>query len=1213
MRSETLFTNANNQPSFKILILLIGVLFLSACGEGGNNTSTPFGNSTNYTISGTVSGLTGSGLVLQNNLGDNLSISTIGAFSFATALTDGSAYSVSVLTQPNTPAQTCSVTNSVGTITGANISNILVDCIDDTIITPTYTVSGTISGLTGSGLVLQNNLGDNLSISTIGAFSFATALTDGSAYSVSVLTQPNTPAQTCSVTNSVGTITGANISNILVDCIDDTIITPTYTVSGTISGLTGSGLVLQNNTADDITITAGATSFNFPASLADLSAYDVTVLTQPSTPNQTCTVASGAGSIAGANITNVAVTCVDDPINTYTISGSITGLTGSGLVLENNARYDLGIAGGTSFSFPEPFADGSTYAVSVATQPTAPAQTCTVTTGTGTITGANITNIAIGCVDDLPLTSHTISVSVSGLTGSELILQNNLGDDLSIFANGPFSFASALNDRELYHVTVSGQPLAQHCTIANAIGKLSGADINDIQVTCVDIFASRQGIMESSLFGGSQTMGIAVGDVNGDGKPDVVIANDGHVNEVWFNDGERFVDSGQALDRSTNPDIPAQTFSIALGDIDGDGDLDIFSGDTSWHSIWVNDGTGFFTQTNQTPNGGPWELVVGDIDNDGDLDYVSADFNSDGLSPGGISVFTNNAIGFDGFPIGNGVFGNTQSFGTSDTSGIALAYINNDLFLDIVSGNTNSQGNRIWFNNGDGTFYDSGQSLGTASTSSIAAGDIDGDGDMDIVAGNGTTGASAANTVWRNDGLGNFTDTGQALGNSTSYAVVLEDINGDGNVDLLVGNNRQPLTNNGQPNKVWINDGTGNFTDSGQALGGEKTRSLKLADLDLDGDLDMVAGNADQQANVVYTNDGNGVFADVTQPSGLNDSTVSISLGDIDDDGDLDKVMADSWGDVRVRLNDSNGSFTEIAPPAYGEFSDSALADVDGDGDLDLALGAPASSMDGYIYPNLIYINNGSGVFTDTGQRLADGATESIAFGDIDADGDIDLVAGNEGANKIWLNDGAGLFYDSGQSLGAAWTWDIDLADIDGDSDLDIIAANVSGSSAIWLNDGFGVFTNSGQTPSSADSISLGDIDADGDLDLVMARGGSNRVWFNNAGSFFDSGQILIIDKGFTSAIELGDMDNDGDLDIVNGVQGVGGLTALPNKIWLNNGSGIYSDSNQTLGSDGTSSIALGDIDGDSDLDIVTGTYSGEFTGNYPESNRIYRNLSFTK
>ena len=162
-----------------------------------------------FTVGWTVTGLTGSGLTLRNNGGDNLAVSLDGAFTFATSIASGSPYSVSVFAQPSSPSQTCSVTNGAGTVTNANITNVAVNCV-----TNTFTVGGTVTGLTGSGLILQNNGGDNLAVSGAGAFTFATAIASGSAYNVSVFAQPSSPSQTCSVTNGAGTVTSANITNV---------------------------------------------------------------------------------------------------------------------------------------------------------------------------------------------------------------------------------------------------------------------------------------------------------------------------------------------------------------------------------------------------------------------------------------------------------------------------------------------------------------------------------------------------------------------------------------------------------------------------------------------------------------------------------------------------------------------------------------------------------------------------------------------------------------------------------------------------------------------------------------------------------------------------------------------------------------------------------------------------------------------------------------
>ena len=233
-----------------------------------------------YTVSGNVSGLSGIGLVLQNNGTDNLSLNASGGFTFSTALNDGSNYSVSVQTQPGTPAQSCVVSNGSGTISGANVANVAVSCT--TIPVQSYSVSGSVSGLSGSGLVLQNNGADNLSINTNGSFTFPGVLNDGSNYSVTVQTQPGTPAQTCNVSSGSGTINSSNITNVSVSC---TTVTQNYSVSGSVSGLSGTGLVLQNNGADNLSITTNG-SFTFVTALTDGIGYNVTILSQPTSPSQ---------------------------------------------------------------------------------------------------------------------------------------------------------------------------------------------------------------------------------------------------------------------------------------------------------------------------------------------------------------------------------------------------------------------------------------------------------------------------------------------------------------------------------------------------------------------------------------------------------------------------------------------------------------------------------------------------------------------------------------------------------------------------------------------------------------------------------------------------------------------------------------------------------------------------------------------------------------
>jgi subtilisin family serine protease len=272
-------------------------------------------SATTYTVGGTVSGLTGTGLVLKLNGGSDLSVSANGAFTFAGGLTTGTAYAVTVGTQPT--GQVCTVANGTGTIASANVTNVAVTCA----VAATYTVGGTVGGLTGTGLKLKLNGGSDLSISANGAFTFPGGLTTGTAYAVTVGTQPS--GQTCTVANGSGTIGSANVTNVTVTCSSAS---TTYTVGGRVRGMTGSGLVLQLNGSTTLPMSANGL-FVFTGGLPDGTAYAVTVATQPtSTPPQACTVANGSGTIAGANVTNVEVTCA----NTITDRIFQDGFEGSG-------------------------------------------------------------------------------------------------------------------------------------------------------------------------------------------------------------------------------------------------------------------------------------------------------------------------------------------------------------------------------------------------------------------------------------------------------------------------------------------------------------------------------------------------------------------------------------------------------------------------------------------------------------------------------------------------------------------------------------------------------------------------------------------------------------------------------------------------------------------------------------------------------------------
>jgi hypothetical protein len=457
---------ADFMMEFRILLISLPLIALSACGGGG--TTPP--STTTYTIGGTVSGLGSSAsVILLDNGGDALTVTANGAFTFATSLAGGAAYAVTVGTQPI--GENCTVSGGSGTVGTANVTSVAITCVADT-----YTIGGTVSGLgSGASVVLLDNGGDALTVTANGVFTFATPLTSGAAYAVTVGTQP--AGETCTVSGGSGTVGTANITSVAVSCAA---VVAKYTIGGTVSGLSASAsVVLLDNGGDALTVSANG-AFTFKTPLLGGAAYAVTVGTQPT--GETCSLSGGSGMVGAANVTSVTVKCV---AATYNITAQITNLLGTiGVSLNGGATVSVTNPTGTpaseSIIFPN-VVTGTTYTVTVTTQPTG--YTCATSDGTGTVGSANVTvNIACTAKPTYSITVQitnllgTIGVSLNG--GATASVTNPTGTPASesiIFPN--------VVTGTMYTVTVTTQPTGYTCTTSDGTGTVGSANVT-VDIAC---------------------------------------------------------------------------------------------------------------------------------------------------------------------------------------------------------------------------------------------------------------------------------------------------------------------------------------------------------------------------------------------------------------------------------------------------------------------------------------------------------------------------------------------------------------------------------------------------------------------------------------------------------------------------------------------------------------------------------------------------------
>ena len=333
-----------------------------------------------------------------------------------------------------------------------------------------------------------------------------------------------------------------------------------------------------------------------------------------------------------------------------------------------------------------------------------------------------------------------------------------------------------------------------------------------------------------------------------------------------------------------------------------------------------------------------------------------------------------------------------------------------------------------------------------------------------------------------------------------------------------------------------------------------QSMDVQAADLDGDGDLDLVLAN-EFQRNTVLTNDGQGVFTNnFSIPNAIHDSE-DVAIADYDSDGDLDLIFCSEDDFIHeYYLNDGNGNFSLHPSFQFPNSTANAVitADLNNDSFPDVLFGNAGQ--------NQVFINTGMGTFTDeTNERLPTEShtTQDLHLSDVDNDGHLDLLAGNEGSSKIYINDGQGFFTDETADRlpihANVETRKISSGDINGDNAPDLFFSNVAflaqsalfRSNILFLNDGNGYFTDVSDTQLPTDNDDtldavFEDVDTDGDLDLVIANVNLNgvanqQVFLNNSdGVFEDKTEEVLGGIYFENALGViaADLNGDGGKDL---------------------------------------------------------------------------------
>ena len=618
--------------------------------------------------------------------------------------------------------------------------------------------------------------------------------------------------------------------------------------------------------------------------------------------------------------------------------------------------------------------------------------------------------------------------------------------------------------------------------------------------------------------------------------------------------------------------------------------------------------------------GGVRAFLLGDYDRDGALDVVTP--------VGGAAPWMLKNLG--GLRFANQVFGQSlRGYVTGGVSGDFDKDGDVDVVLTCVPPTTTNGQDLFFENNGRGLLIDTTSTrfpTRNDQTLCVAAGDVDGDGDLDLVFGCGDWHGRAGqqNKLWLNDGKGRFVDRSNLLPRDSdiSNAVALGDVNGDGRLDIVFANGHR-TRNRVEQNRVYFNQGGARFVDGTSGALPKRagvTLALALADIDNNRTLDLVfaeAGAFGGAPDVLLLGDGRGRFRPATTPlPGAPIASTAIAIEDVDADGRVDVLIGASREPLRLLRNLGSAKFQDVSAAWFPHARDCTasllFADLDNDGRRELLAADACSAM-------RLYVRAGKRFVDATAWSDLAGATHAnlngpsvSVVGRIDTDPWPDLIV--TGANtSVLINDGSGGFRDEtaarlGQTrLGIS---DGVAGDLDKDGDEDFVVTRRGATDLIVENRaGKLVPRPLGSATHDSLAVELGDVDGDGDLDIAIAvRGGRNRLLINRGRLNFvdETTTRMPADADHSAALALVDLDGDRDLDMIvaNGESAPRAAIAEQNRVYINDGKGRFSDGTSTWlpqRKEATVTVAVGDVDKDGDVDVVFGNsgrvYLGPFGG----------------